>query len=158
MDDQQARRVEEAAQQFSEALLESYKAAAGRTVSTQELNTELTQNFFDGVINSLRTQAEANREMIQELVDQQQRQQEAARSLARDSVNAYMGFLDSMFFFYRRSAEETKRGVGEAQNSTEETDRGAGEVQSSSGETQSDTSEYFRSMISETNRRSAGKA
>ncbi len=97
MDDQQARRVEEAAQQFSEALLESYKAAAGRTVSTQELNAELTQNFFDSVINNLRTQAEANREMIQELVDQQQRQQEAARSLARDSVNAYMEFLDSMF-------------------------------------------------------------
>jgi hypothetical protein len=158
MDDQQARRVEEAAQRFSEVLLESYKAAAGRTISTQELSAELTQNFFDGVINNLRTQAEANRETIRELVDQQQRQQEAARSLARDSVNAYKEFLDSMFFFYRRSAEEVERGVGEAQNSTEETDRGAGEAQSSSGEAQSDTSEYFRSMISETNRRSAGEA
>lgn len=158
MDDQQARGVEEAAQRFSEGLLESYKAAAGRTVSTQELSAELTQNFFDGVINNLRTQAEANRETIRELVDQQQRQQEAARSLARDSVNAYMEFLDSMFFFYRRSAEEVEWGVGEAQNSTEETDRGAEEVQSSSGEAQSDTSEYFRSMISETNRRSAGEA
>jgi hypothetical protein len=158
MDDQQARRVEEAAQRFSEVLLESYKAAAGRTISTQELSAELTQNFFDGVIKNLRTQAEANRETIRELVDQQQRQQEAARSLARDSVNAYKEFLDSMFFFYRRSAEEVERGVGEAQNSTEETDRGAGEAQSSSGEAQSDTSEYFRSMISETNRRSAGEA
>ena len=144
MDDQQERRVNEAAQQFSEALMESYRTAAGRTVSAQELNAKLTQNFFNGVINNLRTQTEANREMIRELVDQQQQQQEAAQSLTRESVNAYMEFLDSMFFFYRRSTEEAERDVEEAQ--------------SSAGEAESGTSEYFGNIISETNRRSAGEA
>src|SRR5215212_11355272 len=124
MDDQQTRKVDEAAQQFSEALVESYRTTAGRTVSAQEHNAQLTQNFFNGVINNLRTQAEANRGMIQELANQQQRQQEASRALAQESASAYMEFLDSMFFFYRRSAQE-------AETDAEETQSSAGEAGSS---------------------------
>jgi uncharacterized protein YdiU (UPF0061 family) len=133
MDDSQARRINQAAQQFAEALIQSYRTATGRTVSAQELNAQLTQQFFNSVINNLRTQAEDNREMIRELVDQQQRQQEAAQSLAQESANAYMEFLESMFFFYRRSVEEaektTEASVEEAERtaevSAEETERTA---------------------------------
>ncbi len=109
MDDQQARKINEAAQEFAQALVESYRTATGRAVSAQELAAELTQNFFESVINNLRSQTESNLAMIQKLSDQQQRQQEAVQALAQESTNAYMDFLDSMFLFYRRSVEETER-------------------------------------------------
>ena len=149
MDDQQTRKINEAAQQFTEALVESYRTATDRTVSSaQQLNAELTQNFFSGVISNLRTQAEDNREMIRELVNQQQRQQEATRSVAQESANAYMELLDSMFSFYRRSVEEVERSTEVAQSS-------AGEIESSAEEAESDTREYFTNIMRETNRRSA---
>src|SRR5215212_9993217 len=117
MDDQQTRKVDEAAQQFSEALVESYRTTAGRTVSAQEHNAQLTQNVFNGVINNLRTQAEANRGMIQELANQQQRQQEASRALAQESASAWMGWLESRVFVYRRSGGEAGTGGEESQSS-----------------------------------------
>ena len=44
---------------------------ADRAVSAQQLNAELTQNFFNSVINNLRSQAESNRQMTEELQGQQ---------------------------------------------------------------------------------------
>ncbi len=160
MEDQQTRRINEAAQRFAEALTESYRAVTDRTVSAQQLNAELTRNFFGGVIDNLRNQAEDNREMVQELANQQQRQQEAARSLAQESTSAYMELLDSMSFFYRRSVEEIDRSTREAESSaTEEVESSPiGEVGSSAGEAEGDGREYFSNVIRETNRRSAGEA
>ncbi len=123
MDERQQKQVNEAAEKFADAIKESYQALANRSVSAQELNAQLTQEFFNAVINNLRSQAEDNREMIRELVDQQQRQQEAAQSLAQESTKAYMEFLDSMFFFYRRSVEEAERTT---EASMEEIGRAAG--------------------------------
>src|SRR3954470_3222960 len=150
MDEQQAKRVDEAAQRFADALINSYRTAAGRTVSTQQFNAELTQNFFNGVINNLRTQAEDNREMIQELVNQQQRQQEAARTLAQESSNAYMDFLNSMFSFYQSSVEEAERGAEEAERSVVgETERSTREVERSAEETARSAEETARSAADE---------
>ena len=42
-----------------------YQALANRSVSAQELNAQLTQEFFNGVINNLRTQAECNRALAE---------------------------------------------------------------------------------------------
>src|ERR687886_1645462 len=109
MDQQQQQQINEAAEKFANAVRDSYRAVADRTVLAQELNAQLTQQFFNSVINNLRSQAEDNREMIRELVDQQQRQQEATQSLAQESANAYMGFLNSMFSFYRRSVDEAEK-------------------------------------------------
>jgi hypothetical protein len=72
---------------------------ADRSVSAQELNAELTQQFFNQTINNLRTQAEENRQMTQQLADQQQRQADATRTIAQESVGAYMEFLNSIFSF-----------------------------------------------------------
>ncbi len=156
MDNQQTRKINEAAQQFTEALVGSYRTATDRTVSSaQQLNAELTQNFFSGVISNLRTQAEDNREMIRELANQQQRQQEATRSLAQESANAYMELLDPMFSFYRRSVEEVERSTEVAESSVEGPTSSAGEIESSAGEAESDTREYFTNIMRETNRRSA---
>ncbi len=111
MDERQQRQVNEAAEKFAEAIKESYQALADRSVSAQELNAKLTQEFFNGVINNLRTQAENNRALAEDLIEQQRKQQEASQALAQESVNAYMDFLNSMFSYYRGSLDEAQRGT-----------------------------------------------
>ena len=64
---------------------------ADRAVSAQQLNAELTQNFFNSVINNLRSQAESNRQMTEELQGQRERQREATQALTQESVGAYIG-------------------------------------------------------------------
>ena len=92
MDQQLTQKINEAAKEFSDALGDSYQALTTRTASTQEQVAQLTQAFFEGVIEHLRVQAQGNQEMVQELVDQQQQQQrEAAQALAQEtSVEDYM--------------------------------------------------------------------
>jgi hypothetical protein len=105
MDQEQQKQVNEAAEKFAESLTEAYRAVAGRSVSAQELNAQLTQEFFNGVINNLRTQAESNRALAEDLIEQQRKQQEASQQLTQESVNAYMDFLNSMFSFAQGSTQ-----------------------------------------------------
>ena len=109
MDEKQQKQVNEAAEKFAEAIKESYQALADRSVSAQEINAQLTQDFFNGVITNLRTQAENNRALAEDLVEQQKKQQEASQALTQESVNAYMDFLNSMFAYYRGNLEEAQR-------------------------------------------------
>jgi hypothetical protein len=111
MDERQQRQVNEAAEKFAEAIKESYQALADRSVSAQELNAQLTQEFFNGVINNLRTQAEGNRALAEDLIEQQRKQQQASQALAQESVNAYTDFLNSMFSYYRGTLDEAQRGA-----------------------------------------------
>jgi transcriptional regulator with XRE-family HTH domain len=98
---QQASKV---AGKFAEAVMESYQAVAERAVSSQQLNAELTQNFFNAVINNLRSQAESTR-TTQELQDQR----EATQTLTQESVGAYMDFVNSMFAYYQGTVEQAGR-------------------------------------------------
>ena len=109
MDEKQQEQVNEAAEKFADAIKESYQALADRSVSAQELNAQLTQEFFNGVINNLRTQAESNRALAEDLIEQQRKQQEASQALTQESVNAYTDFLNSMFSYYRGSLDEAQR-------------------------------------------------
>ncbi len=113
--EQQQRQINEAAEKFADAVRESYQAVADRTVSAQQLNAELTQNFFNSVINNLRDQAERNQELTQELAGQQQRGVEASQTLTQESVGAYMDFVNSMFSFYQRSVEQAQRQAQQGQ-------------------------------------------
>jgi hypothetical protein len=114
MEDREAQRVNEAAKKFAESLTEAYRALAGRSASTQELNAQLTQDFFNGVINNLRTQAESNRALAEDLIEQQRKQQEASQQLAQGSVNAYMEFLGSVFAYPRGGPQTAGRTTREA--------------------------------------------
>lgn len=109
MDQKQQRQVNEAAEKFAAALKESYQSIADRSVSAQELNAKLTQDFFNGVINNLRTQAEGNRALSEDLIEQQRKQREASQTLAQESVNAYTDFLNSMFAYYKGNLDEVQR-------------------------------------------------
>ena len=108
MDNRQQKQVNEAAEKFAEAVRESYQAVVDRGMSAQELNTQLTQDFFNGVINSLRSQAESNRELTQELIEQQRKQREASQALTQESMNAYTDFLNSMFAYYQGNLDQAR--------------------------------------------------
>jgi len=111
MDDQQQQRVNEAAERFAEALRESYQTVAERGESAQQLNAEMTQQFFNTVINHLQSHAEANVQVGEELAGQAQRGQEASRQLTQESVQAYMDFVNSMFSFAQAGTQEAQRGA-----------------------------------------------
>ncbi len=106
---EQQQRINQAAEQFANAVRDSYQAVADRTVSAQELNAQLTQDFFNRVIDNLRSQAEDTRQMGQQLTDQQQRATEAGQTLTQESVDAYMEFVNSMFSFWQGGAQQARR-------------------------------------------------
>ena len=111
MDMRQQEQVNEAAEKFAEAIKESCQALADRSVSAQELNARLTQESFNGVISNLRTQAQSNRALAEDLIEQQRKTQEASQALAQESVNAYMHLLGSMFSYYRGNLDQAQRGA-----------------------------------------------
>ncbi len=111
MDDRQQRQINEAAQRFAEAIAESYQAVAERSVSAQQLNAELTQAFFNSVIENLQAQAEGDKAMTEDLVEGQRRQREAAQALAQGSIGSYMEFLNSMFSYYQDNLKQAQRGT-----------------------------------------------
>jgi hypothetical protein len=111
---EQQQRVNQAAQEFANALVESFRAASEAGVNVQEQNAQLTQQFFNQVIENLRTQAEDTRQMGQQLADQQQRAFQAGQTLTQESVDAYMEFVNSMFTFGQQGAQAAQRGAQEA--------------------------------------------
>ena len=117
-DQQSQQRVNEAAEQFTGALVESYKVVAERGAAAQEQNAQLTETFFNRVVENLRSQAEENRQATQQLADQQQRQTEAAQTLTRESVEAYMNFLNSASSFWQGGVQTAERGARETERAT----------------------------------------
>ena len=114
MDQQEQQRLNEAAQQFTEAFVQAQRAAAERGVSMQEMNAQLTQDFFNRVIENLRTQAEETRGLGQQLGGLQQRATEAGRTLTQESASAYMDFVNSMFSGAQLGGQAAQRGAQEA--------------------------------------------
>ena len=114
MDQQEQQRLNEAAQQFADAFVQAQRAAAERGVSIQEQNAQLTQDFFNRVIENLRTQAEDTRGLGQQLGDLQQQATEAGRTLTQESVSTYMDFVNSMFSTVQLGGQAAQRGAREA--------------------------------------------
>ena len=99
-----ARDVNEAARRFAETLAESYRVVYGQAAESGQRQQRLAQEFSELVANNLREQAEGGRSSAQRFSEQAERQQEAGRALARESVGAYMDFLDATFSQYRAMA------------------------------------------------------
>ena len=118
MDQQQQQRINEAAEQFTDALVQSYQVVAERAGAAQEQNAQLTEAFFNQTINNLRAQAEENRQASGQLADQQQRQADAAQTLTQESVGAYMAFVDSMFSYWQSGIQTAERGARETEKAT----------------------------------------
>src|SRR5215207_5739987 len=145
-DQQSQQRVNQAADQFTDALVQSYKTVAERGVSAQEGSAQVTEVFFNQTINNLRAQAEENRQATQQLADQQQRQAEAAQTLTRESVGAYMELMDSMFSYWQGGIQTAEQGARKTEKA-----EGRAEREGTEGH-----KAYFRKIIEETNRRAGG--
>jgi hypothetical protein len=109
VDNQQAKRVNEAAQKFAEAVRESMQTVSNRSAEAQERSRALTQDFFESVIHELEAQAQSGQQMSDELMEQSRRQQEAFQQLSEESMNAYREFLGSMFSYYQMNMERAQK-------------------------------------------------
>ena len=116
MDEQQQQRVNQAAEEYANAIVESQRAMAERGVSVQEMNAQLSQQFFNALIENLQRMTEETQGASQELAEQTQRAQQAAQTLAQESTGAYMDFMNSVFTMSQGSVQrgprkETGRGA-----------------------------------------------
>ena len=106
------RRVEEeaeqqqpgaAVEQLTDATRQSFQTLVDRSVTLQEGNLRLTQNFFQNWIEQVHIQAPGTREGTQTLREQGQRQREAFETLSQEAQNTYSAFLNSALSFYQKA-------------------------------------------------------
>src|SRR5919199_308499 len=103
MDEQQMQNVNQAAEQWTESTQQVVRTLADRTVSLQESNLRLTQNFFQNWIEQVNNRTQGIREATQGLAEQGQRQREATETLSQEGTNAYSEFLNSAMSFYQEA-------------------------------------------------------
>ena len=104
--------VDEAAARFADTLAESYRIVYEQAAEARGRQGQLAQDFSERVMDHLKEQSESGRAASERLADQAMRQQEAGQAFARESVNAYIDFLNTAFSQYR---EGTQRAAGSAQ-------------------------------------------
>jgi hypothetical protein len=146
VDDQQQQRINRAAQEFTDALVASYRATSDRTVAAQVLGAQQIEHFFNAVIDNLRAQAGNTSQMTQQLATQQQLAQEATRELARVSTDNYMDLVDSVFSFYQGGASRTQRRAEEAEARAKEAEARAEEAERRRNEAERQTEEAQRRL------------
>ena len=95
-------KANKAAEQLAKTTSDSYKTIIDHTVAIGERNVRFVQNTLDGSIRELRSQAESNRAMTQELVERAERQRDAFQTLFEESVDAYMDLLYAPLSYYRQ--------------------------------------------------------
>jgi len=118
MDQGKARDVNEAARRFAETLADSYRLIYGQATEAGQRQQQRAREFSDLVAQNLREQTEGNRAAAQRLSEQAGRQRQAGQDLARESVEAYVEFLNTAFAQYRSGAE---RAAGSARDLAETT-------------------------------------
>ena len=89
MDEQQKQNINQAAEQFTESSQQVVRTLADRTVSLQESNLRLTQNFLENWMEQVNNLTQGTREATQNLAEQGQRQREAVETLSEEGTNAY---------------------------------------------------------------------
>ena len=125
MDEQQKQNITQAAEQLTDSTQQVFRTLADRTVSLQESNLRLTQNFFQNWIERLHNQAEGTREATQGLQEQGQRQREAVETLSQEATNAYSEFLNSALSFYQEAmSTATQMAQGNMQQAAQATQQG----------------------------------
>jgi methylthioribose-1-phosphate isomerase len=76
---------------------------ADRTVSFQESNLRLTQNYFNNWMEQVNNLTQGTRDTTQNLQEQGQRQREAVETLSQEGTNVYSDFLNSALSFYQEA-------------------------------------------------------
>ena len=84
---------------------EAWQAIAGSVNAAQERNAKFAQSIFENSIEVLKSHAESTRSLMQTLIEQSHRQQEAYQALTQASVEAYSNFLYTPLPFVQQAVE-----------------------------------------------------
>ena len=106
MDEKDARRTEEAAEELDKLARESYKAAVDRAFEAQKSGIKLSRRFFENWVETLEDHAELNRRTMQGLTELLREQREVFQYLSHESRDAYEGFVDSLATYHDEFSEE----------------------------------------------------
>jgi hypothetical protein len=96
LDERDVERARNASEDLDRLTRESYKAAVDRAFDAQKSGMRLSRRFFENWVETLEDQAELNRRALGNLQELVREQREVFRTLSRESVDAYDGFLDSL--------------------------------------------------------------
>jgi len=96
-----------------------FQTVADSAVAAQERNVKFSENLLENGTEILKSHAESTRALMQTLVEQSQKQQEAFQALTREAWDAYMGFFSAPFSYYEQTLETAesiaRQGVETAQ-------------------------------------------
>jgi hypothetical protein len=95
-------RANKAAERLAETTRDSFGVVLDHAVGLQERNVRFAQGLVDASIKELRSQAESNQAITQELVDRAERQREAFQTLFEESVDAYVDLAYAPFAYFRQ--------------------------------------------------------
>jgi hypothetical protein len=108
MDEKDAKRAGDAAEELDRLARESYGAAVNRAFDVQKSGMRLSRRFFEDWIETLEDHAELNRRTMRGLTDLIREQREVFREMSRESLDAYDGFVDSLSTYYEEVSPETE--------------------------------------------------
>jgi methyl-accepting chemotaxis protein len=100
-----------AAERLAATTRDSFGTILDHAVGVQERNVLFAQGLVDDSIEELRSQAESNRAMTQEIVERAEKQREAFQALLEESVDAYVDLLYTPFAYYREGLEAASKVV-----------------------------------------------
>jgi hypothetical protein len=104
-------RANKAAERLAETTRDSFGAVLDHAVGLQERNVRFAQGLVDASIKELRSQAESNQAITQEIVERAESQREAFQTLFEESVDAYVDLAYAPFSYYKEGLEAAKRVV-----------------------------------------------
>jgi len=109
MDEKDANRAGDAAEELDRLARESYRTAVDRAFDLQKSNMRLSRRFFENWIETLENHAELNRRTMRDLGTLIREQREVFREVSRESLGAYDGFVDSLSSYYEEVSQETEK-------------------------------------------------
>ena len=106
MDRLSQRNLNEAAEKVADV----YREALASGAPVWQLHADITRLFFDLVLDNLYAQpVSINQRSLQSLAELARDQQETFRELSRESLNAYMGFLEALGSYGRAAIGTSDR-------------------------------------------------
>jgi hypothetical protein len=102
-------RMQEAIETWTETTREAYQAIANNMIASQERGAQLAQTAFETGLAEMKSQAEMSRAVLETLAEQSEKQWQATRTLAQESVGAYNEFFSAPFSFYQKWVENLQQ-------------------------------------------------
>jgi methyl-accepting chemotaxis protein len=104
-------RANKAAERLAETTRDSFGVILDHAVGMQERNVRFAQGVVDASIKELRSQAESNQAITQQIVERAEKQREAFQTLFEESVDAYVDLAYAPFSYYKEGLEAARKVV-----------------------------------------------